>query len=175
MKVIIICLPRTGSSQLLDTVASNYKIKPFFESFSKNIPSTYFIKKDNFVLKTVIHQSPVDVNFVSISDWYADFCKNFDEVILLSRRDLKQCSESLAYYMHHKDINKSAFNYDSEYFWEKTPNYNEMENYVFSMDNDLKDLSAKIGKEIIYYEDIYAESQNERLRKGNKTQPNNII
>jgi len=175
MKVIIVCLPRTGSSQLLNNIATKYKIQPFYESFIENVPSTYFMNKDNFVLKTAICQAPVDVDFVSISDWYADFCKNFDEVILLSRRDLKQCSESLAYYLYHKETIKTNFTYKSEYFWEKTPNYDEIEKWVFEMDRDLKDLSQKIGKEIIYYEDIYAHSQDKRLRKGNKTEPKNII
>lgn len=174
MKILIVCLPRTGSTSFLYKIGNQYSLKPMFEPFIKNIPSTYFFKKDDIVVKTAICQSPVDVNFVSISDWYADFCKHFDKVYLLSRKDLIKCAESLAYYLYYKDTTKFNFSYKTEYMWEKTPNYEETEQFVFNMHKDLEDLSKKIGVDIIYYEDIYKDS-TKKLRKGNKTEPKNIV
>lgn len=114
--------------------------------------------------------------FHSPIEYYLEFYKQiyieFDEVILLSRRNLKECAESWAYLMH----NNHTIGYDSttHYIWETPPNIESHYNDILKWDTELKQLSDYFTIPITYYEDIFDINSNDRYRK-NITKNKNLI
>lgn len=163
MKILIISLPRTGSTSLMNKIAKEKNIEFISEPYDgrkkqiKNFP-------DSCVVKSIIKQHPPNVN--NIIEWYVNFAKEFDDVILLSRKDLKSCWESLSYFTYNE---KYGFKSNSDYYWEETPNIDYYRNYILECDNLMNSLSTKMEKKIQYYEDIYDVNSKKRLRKGNKS------
>ena len=80
MKILIIALPRTGSSTLLKTTSVKYKLKPIFEPFDGTDRVKYNSSMKNVVVKTILGQHPQIENLI----------KDFDKIILLSRKNLKE-------------------------------------------------------------------------------------
>lgn len=161
MKILVLSLPRTGSTTFAKNLAKENNISFVFEPFAPNAELLNRIKnfeldytKDNIVVKTLINNQ-YDV------DWYVEFSKGFNQTYLLSRRNLKQCIDSWAYLNYNRD----KIDFESEYFWEMTPNWDESYHQIYDWNDKLINLSNKINIPIIYYEDIFDINKN-RLRKG---------
>lgn len=169
MSVLIISLPRTGSTELGIKISNDRKLKYVFEPFNNVIKSNDFVF-EKCVLKTIIFQIPKDVNEDNRIDWLVSITKNFDETILLSRRDLIACAESWAF-LNHKmsmaDWIPSTLS-TKPYFWEKTPNFEQSFLEIKKWNKELEDISNTLNIPITYYEDIYDINSDKRLRKGNK-------
>lgn len=161
MKILIISLPRTGSSNLLFDLAKKHNLKPLFEPFDGSGRWIYDESDDDVVLKTMVFQH----------DSLIELSSNFDEVILLSRRDLLECAKSYAYFT--KNSKKGFTSYYS-YYYENVSDYE----FQIALDaltkynNDLNYISEKLNIPITYYEDIYDLDSNERLRKFDKRNVN---
>jgi hypothetical protein len=162
MKILIISLPRTGSNSLLNKIAYEFNLQPISEPFYKNKTNAYKSSYDGVVVKTIISQKPDYVT--NIHEWLIEFTKEFDKVILLSRKDLKACAESLAFFLHNESI---GFDSVTPYSWYETPNYLETEKLVKQLNDDLNKLSKELNIDIVYYEDIFNTNSPERLRKNN--------
>ena len=83
MRVLIIALPRTGSTSLLHKIAEERGLTPLFEPFDGTNRIIYN-KEDNVVVKTIICH-----HFDNL-----ELSKEFDEVILLTRKNIIECVES---------------------------------------------------------------------------------
>jgi hypothetical protein len=167
MSILIIALPRTGSSELGRRLSTYNKFKYEFEPFNPSVglpPLTDFKK---IVLKTIIFHLPYYVNEENRINWLIELTKNFDEVVLLSRKNLVDCAESWSYLMH-KEKEKS-FKSNQPYLWEKTPNYDKEYGNIIKWNEELTFISNKLNIPITYYEDIYNSDENGKLRKGNLT------
>lgn len=153
-KILIISTPRTGSYSLLLGISYGMGYPKLSEPFNTTLWKTIspLVYEDTSkVIKTIINQVPsYDLNAI---DYYIDFCKNFDTIILLSRKDLKSASESYAHQTKHSknnvwhlpySFNKNGIDLDSAY------------NECNQMNKNLVDLSKKIDIEIDWYEDIYS-------------------
>lgn len=163
MSILIIALPRTGSSELGRRLSTHNKFKYEFEPFNPSVglpPLTDFKK---IVLKTVIFHLPYYVNEENRINWLIELTKNFDEVVLLSRKNLTDCAESWSYLMY----KEKSFKSNQPYLWEKTPNYNEEYNNIIKWNDELLFISNELNIPITYYEDIYKSNENGKLRKGN--------
>ncbi len=169
MSVLIISLPRTGSTELGMKISNDRKLKYVFEPFNNVIKSNDFIF-EKCVLKTIIFQIPQDINKDNRIDWLVSITKNFDETILLSRRDLIACAESWAFLNHRMALSNWIPSKQSitPYFWEKTPNYEIALRDINKWSKELEDISNILNIPITYYEDIYDINSDKRLRKGNK-------
>jgi hypothetical protein len=170
MRILVISLPRTGSTSFSKKLAQNNSLSFVFEPFAPNAELFNTIKnfetdytKDNIVVKTLM-------NDVYEVDWFVKLAKDFDKTYLLSRKNLQKCIESWAYLSH----NRGDVDFETEYYWERTPNYNVCFNEIHRWDNKLKILSEKLKESIIYYEDIF-DINNNRLRKGDKQFDKKII
>ena len=158
MKVLLITLPRTGSTSLLKTISEEQKLNPISEPFNDvngNLEKykDYNWKNTNDIcVKTHINHK--DVTF------YLEFIKFFDKVILVSRRDLKACAESLSYAHHFK-------NFSEKYVWSVTPNFERTMEFVKKIDKDLHELSKLTNIDISYYEDLFDVNSEDRLRSRN--------
>ena len=162
MKILIVCLPRTGSTTLTRNYRLEYNIDALEEPFSEPNFGKYSIEdinKDNLIVKTIISQVPENeknaVNF-----WYNQSL-NFDKVILLSRKDLKSCIESTSYLYYYST---KGFQYNESYEWHLTPNHETITDYIYKCESDLNELSKLIGVNVIYYEDVYNLNSKDRLR-----------
>ncbi len=105
MRILIISLPRTGSTSLLYKLAKDKNLKPLFEPFDGSNRVKYN-GEDNVVVKTIIsHHS----NNIKLSE-------EFDQVILLSRKNLLECAESHAYQTYFSKVKN--YNSNNEYYYE---------------------------------------------------------
>ena len=158
MKILIIALPRTGSTSLLKKISKDRNLKSFFEPFD-GTDRVIYNNEDNSVLKTIICHHPN--NF--------ELSKEFDEIILLSRKNILECAESHAYQTYFSKTKN--YNSNNPYYYEQVPAdiFELCYNDVLKWNNDLKQLSDKLNIPITYYEDIYNINHSDRLRKGSKS------
>jgi hypothetical protein len=156
MKILLITLPRTGSTSLLKSLSEEYNLKSISEPFnlsSKNIEEYKnfdWEAADGICVKTHINHK--DILF------YSNLVKLFDRVILVSRKNLKLCAESLSYANHFK-------NFSEKYEWVNTPNLVDNIKLVKKFDDDLKKLSELINIDVLYYENLFDVNSENRLRK----------
>ena len=169
MRILIISLPRTGSSSLLKDICKSKKLKEVFEPFDGTNRYTYNDAMDNIVVKTIVLiQKPSNV--LDYNEWILEFSKKFDEIILLSRKNLIECAESHAYFIFNN--RKKGFTSNTPYVWEETPNYNEEYLNIIKWNEELTFISNELNIPITYYEDIYDLNSENRLRKRNKNEFN---
>jgi hypothetical protein len=165
MKILLITLPRTGSTSLLKKIVEQQNLISISEPFNdvngnlEKYKDYNWKSTNNICVKTHINHK--DVRF------YLDFIKFFDEVILLSRKDLNACAESLSYANHFQ-------NFTEKYKWIKTPNLNNNIKLVNEFNKELEKLSKLINIDILYYEDLFNSESEDKLRK-NDIKRKNII
>lgn len=162
MKILIIAIPRTGSSNLLYDLAIKHNLKPIYEPFDGSGRAKYIKNEDNIVLKTMIFQTSAPKDLIS----------EFDEIILLSRKNLIECAQSYAYFSKNK---KNGFKSYYSYFYENVEDdeFQQIYDRIQILDSSLKKLSKEVNIPITYYEDIYDLNNKERLRKFDKKQLQN--
>lgn len=177
MKVLIISLPRTGSTQLLTDVSKKYGITPIFEPYNIMFldKMLYHSNMSSVGVKTIIGQTPIPIKYKVKSveystqylKWLYEFIKDFDEIILLSRRDLVACTESTSFLMY--NIKRLKCSTHVPYYYETPPIeiYENYEKEIMVYDKIINKISTDLNIPIIYYEDIYDLNSPERLRKGN--------
>ena len=91
-----------------------------------------------------------------------------DKVILLSRKNLTDCAESLSYLTYKKRQN--GFKSNQTYLWERTPNYETVFKNIIKWNDELTLISNELNIPITYYEDIYDLNDGGKLRKGNRNE-----
>ena len=153
MRILIIALPRTGSTSLLYKIAKERNLKPFFEPFDGTNRVVYN-GEDNCVVKTIIcHHSN---NFELINF--------FDEIILLNRRNLKELIESHSYQTYFSKTN--GYNSNNPYLYKTPPQeiINICTSDILNWNEQLSYISEVTNIKITYYEDVFDCNSNERLR-----------
>lgn len=165
MKILLITLPRTGSTSLLKNISEEQKLNSISEPFNdingnlEKYKDYNWKNTNNICVKTHINHK--DISF------YLEFIKYFDEVILLSRKDLNACAESLSYANHFQNFTK-------KYEWINTPNLNHAIKLVKEFNEELEELSKLTNIKISYYEDLFNSESKDKLRK-NDIRTKNII
>lgn len=154
MRILILSLPRCGSTSLLYDIAKKENLNPVFEPFDKSNRFLYSDELTNIVVKTIIFQHKD--NF--------ELCKKFDKVILLSRKNLKEHIESYAYCWY--ESSKKKYNSNEHYTYSKPPDWviDVSEKNLIKWQKEIEDISKKINTPITYYEDIYDTNSIDRLR-----------
>lgn len=164
-KILIIHLPRTGSTTLMDNISKEENVPYIFEPFDNSGRYKYIKNQIRHVVKSPIYHKSVD--------FYLEFINEFDKVILLSRKDLKQCAESWAYLSEHglhNSPNKiKGFNSVEKYFYIPTDNFEKYYKQIVEWDTNIKFISNKTNIPITYYEDIFDISNKDRYRQNATT------
>jgi hypothetical protein len=157
MSVLIIALPRTGSTSLLYKIAEENNFKPLFEPFD-NSGRVKYVRENGIVVKTIICHHPNN----------SKLAKEFDKVILLSRKNLLECAESHAYQVHFSK--KKGYNSNHSYYYEEAPEdvFKLCYSNILKWDYEMNELSAKLSIPITYYEDLYDPEDKHRLRRGDR-------
>ena len=169
MKVLIIGIPRSGTTSLLNSFENQGYVKinePYNYNIKKSIkydnPPKEVLEQDNIIVKTNVTHIPYKWK----QDWYTfiiEFVKYFDKVILLDRL---QFEEHLMSIMHlHFRIFKgksvlqkwSLNDIDSNFI----AGYLAAEgDKILKRDKEqLKRLSEELNIPITYYEDLYSEDR----------------
>ena len=173
MRILVISLPRTGSTSFSKELAEKNKLSFVFEPFAsralkfnklKNFDTDY--TKNDVVVKTIVNDE-YDI------EWFIKLAKDFDTTYLLTRKDLKGCVESWAY-LNHKRNEIDGFDFETEYYWEKTPNYEESENQIHRWDKKLRLIATNLDLDVLYYEEIFGYNNN-KLRRGDKKSNKRLI
>jgi hypothetical protein len=165
VKILLITLPRTGSTSLLKKISEKEKLESISEPFNdvngnlEKYEEYDWKTANNICVKTHINHKNVL--------FYLEFIKFYDEVILLSRKDLTACAESLSYANHFQ-------NFTEKYEWINTPNLNQNIKLVKEFNEELEKLSKLINIDILYYEDLFNLESENKLRK-NDIKRKNII
>ena len=165
MKILLITLPRTGSTSLLKKIGEEQNLISITEPFNNvngNLEKyKYYNWKNTNDICVKTHINHKDVTF------YLDFIKFFDEVILLSRKDLKALAESLSHANYFQ-------NFTEKYDWINTPNLDENIKLVKEFNKELEKLSKLINIKILYYEDLFNTESADKLRKNDIKRKNLI-
>jgi len=165
MSILIIALPRTGSSALGEKLAVDNKLIYEFEPFNPKSGLPYIDAYKNRVIKTMVFHTPFFIKEDNRLNWLITISEDFEKVILLSRKDLVLCTESWSFLLHNS---KKGFKSNLPYLWEKTPNFDEQLEFIKKCDTELRYISQKINIPITFYEDLYDLNDSNRLRKGNR-------
>jgi len=166
MKVLIMSVPRSGSTSLMKSISSEKNLEYIFEPFSYRIyeRNLYTSDKKNVVVKLLVGQDSSyskKINYDRWLSWSIEFVKEFDEVILLSRKNTKEASESYSNALW-------TGNWYDTYEYTSLPNIGDALNHLTESNKYLNSLSEKTSIPITYYEDIYDTNSSNRLRSERK-------
>lgn len=152
MSILIIALPRTGSTSLLYKLSKENGLTPLFEPFDNSGRVQYNGEK-NVVLKTIICHHPNNLELIS----------TFDRVILLNRRNLKELIESHSYQTYYS---KKNYNSNNPYVYKEPPQeiINLCTSDILNWNEEINRLSEITKIPITYYEDIFDSDSPDRLR-----------
>jgi len=165
--ILIISEPRTGSSNLLQSIASAYNFECQFEPDKKNKLKI----KENSVVKIIVDfgaaAEAAGYNPTNVIDYYTDLIEKFDKTILLSRRNIKEQSEAFWALLH---MSGGAFDVkwnpnDLPKDLKELKSYKDRYNKLLSQKQMLLDISKKCNIKINYYEDVY---KNKKLLENIK-------
>ena len=175
MKILIISSPRSGSSSLLNAIYKSIdKCKGFAEPFNKvreegfgdsineyslNYPklvvkilSWDLLSFENFDKKNYLFQnSIINVNNIDLITPILDYSKNFNKIILLTRKSKIQAAESLL-----SSILSNSFHTKYDYFPSLDSKLMERSLQMIENNNLIIEVLGKhLNLPINYYENIY--------------------
>ncbi len=164
MRILIIAVPRSGSTSLLNNIAKERNLIPFFEPFD-GTDRIKFNNEDNVIVKTIVPHHKDNLSL----------CDQFDEVILLSRKNVLECVESHAYHTYFSK--RKNYDSNSPYLYEEMPLdiFNLCYSDILKWNRELKQISIIKNIPITYYEDIFDHNSEDRLRKGDKIKNTNKL
>jgi hypothetical protein len=154
MKILIIAIPRSGSTVLTNSISTLLNCDDYHEPYNPKHPiksHDVFIKNlpINVVVKTMIHHVPFD-NISSI-DFYENEIKHYDKVILLSRKDILSSYES---FNHNINENFNG-NWHQPYTYKERKLDLNLYNSYLKWTSTIIDYSLFTNIPITWYEDLY--------------------
>lgn len=161
MKILLICFPRTGSTSIIEYYKySNPNIKTFSEPFNKNGREGYFtynhvIQHENIFVKHIYRQMPPDLD-LSHFELYNRFYEDFDKIVFLDRKNIKEQLESLSHSLTTNTWHTSYVYSDKKHnaFIDE-----ELKNMLFWKEH-FHTLAKDKNSKVFYYEDIYSTKKN---------------
>lgn len=157
MRVLLVCVPRTGSSSFLKALSKSLNINHISipDSFSLEENKAFInsiVKKDNVIFRI----SPIN----SIGYRLDEFCFLFDKVILLSRRNEEEHYKSIVNLYYRENILK--FGTKGLYDFNDIPStiLNQIEqvvNYeeILEQKKQIEELGLVLNQKVLYYEEIF--------------------
>tara|TARA_B110000977_G_C10792291_1_gene382916 strand:+ start:129 stop:677 length:549 start_codon:yes stop_codon:yes gene_type:complete len=138
---------------------------PLSSRTKEKIPYPFDVP-DNFIVKMITNQLPKKFVFTETSNTFFNFInsiyKDYDMVILLSRRNEKEHFES---YVNLRIRNKNKDNPDHPWFFQDIENKlsTVLLNEITLYRTVINKLSSELSIPMIYYEDLYGDDRNKSL------------
>lgn len=150
MKVLIIATPRSGSTNLTNSIKLVYGIKGFYEPFNPNyIGKPYDYDCGDHVIKTLIaHYSIDELKF-----------DKYTHIICLTRKNILEAAQSYDYHMEYR--NEIGEQWHHSYYLPKSDKKTRSYEY-FKYDFDRV---SSISDKTVYYEDLYLGSKEQSLKE----------
>jgi hypothetical protein len=178
MKILIVAIPRSGSTQLLKSIGTCLNLtkmgEPFNEGIWENINYNH-IPENNVIVKSLIFHPSNHVLksllFDNVIEFYKNYSKLFDKIILLSRKNTNEAAESYSYQIN----NSKKKQWHKKYTYKETLKYGEeiydlnfWKKWMGRSKNNLEILSKELNIEIDWYEDIYSGDKKKITKFLNK-------
>lgn len=163
MKILIIGLPRCGTTALAKGLSESCNLKKFLEPWNISKHYTTFPYPydfgENCIVKTLIEQIPVEVKDLNFLEYYNRLSNDFDKIILLGRKNLEDVTISYTYQLIEERNNSNRIPQD----WQKPyiPDIEEKElKWNRPIINKKNELLGKLSKDlqvpITWYEDLFS-------------------
>lgn len=162
MRILIISLPRTGSTSLLQYYCNKYKLTGYSEPFHPYLNNTKYYNQDNSCVKSIVNQTLFGIDSIS---FFKDFSSIFDKIILLSRKNLIECAESYSFLMWNI---KFGHTFDKPYVFKRPPNYDKIYETILEWNSYIIQLSDTLSIPVSYYEELFDKNSTQRLRLTKK-------
>lgn len=142
---LIISTPRSGSTNLMLSISSAYNLPFLFEPIIN--PSVNIDYKN--VTKIIVDKLQTYNNWMQ-------FVNRYENIILLTRKDIKSAAESL------NVIEETRYNINNEEWDESEIVKSKMDLYMdrmTTMTNDIIEISNILNLPVNYYEDVYSKKR----------------
>ena len=172
MRICIMSTGRCGSTSLYSLIGNHlpkdyYKeVEPFNPGIKRQQgfiadQKSVIESENNVLIKTLIGHTQDGIDVEDMYTWIFNF---FDIVIILDRRDKRLQVESFSYQTYKNDMRwHEKRRYEMRLVSEDILNHNTER--LESTTKKLEELSAKYGKKIYYYEDIFIDNNMELINE----------
>lgn len=154
MKILIVGIPRSGTTSVYNSIKSQYSELPsFYEPwFWRKNEEIDIDSYEDLLIKTLIYQKPNTIlkrgyQLIDCLDFYREIVPKFDKVILLSRRNLNEAAVSYDYAFKSK-------NWQTEYSTDSLPKQWTIHMYEV-ISNRIEVLGNEFNLKVWYYEDLF--------------------
>jgi|TARA_R110001592_G_scaffold4546_1_gene25522 hypothetical protein len=170
--ILIIATPRSGSTNLLNAISSAYNYDWVFEPTPSILNTRRWEIANNQVVKVIAYPydgkqlKGNDTHYLKSSPnyptFYKDIISQYDQTILLSRRNLKEQVESLSVLLNGGRLDRVHLQLPTAKWissdLDKIPieEINRIEQNMIVMRNTIEELSKEFNIPIDYYEDVYS-------------------
>ena len=166
MKILIISVPRSGSTTLIKALSSTLKLKKIDEPFNEGLWGSVkydIIPENNVVVKSLIDIVVPNHNTIN---FYKEYSKLFDKTIILSRHNVKELSESYAFQAWKNSKNPNTWH--QKYTYSQNGDIDKWVEFMIKNKADLEILSNELNIEIDWYEDLYCGDEEKIVNFLNK-------
>ena len=166
MKILIIAIPRSGSTTLIRAMSSTLKLnridEPFNEELWGNVNWNYK-PENNVVVKSLINIIVPNHNTIN---FYKEYSKLFDKTIILSRKNTQEAAESYAFQIWKNSKNPNTWHH--KYNYNQPGDIDKWVEFMIKNTSDLEILSKELNIEIDWYEDLYCGDEEKIVNFLNK-------
>jgi hypothetical protein len=166
MKIVLLALPRTGSSSIVKYIIQAHKeLETINEPFNrvlheKEIPYNRLISHDSIFIKTMFADNPLEFQELTHKDFIRKLHKDFDKVVCLFRRNKKEHVES---YAQSESTNQWVNQYK---YSNKAPSLlNMLKSIIEAKENEMIEVCNELGLQRYYYEDLYLSGTNDNMKE----------
>lgn len=162
MKILVIAAPRSGGRYFIKSLSETYGLEYIHEPGPKlfrNLP-------ENACVKILTYKPYKDIKNINLEK----LILGFDKVFLLSRRDKQDHLRSLWNMWGHSHNMYKTYEWKDEYL-NTTDKHRpadttveQVKKMIDSLESDFKILSKKLKQDVIYYEDLYYNTEKVDLQ-----------
>lgn len=166
MKVVLLALPRTGSTSIANYILEAHKeivtiVEPFNTLLHKE-PISYskLVPHSNIFIKTMFADNPPDFQELTHKGFIRKLHKDFDKVVCLFRKNKKEHIESYAQAeLTNKWVNQYKYSSNSPTL------LNTLKSRIETKESEMVEVSNELGLQKYYYEDLYLSGNNFNMRE----------
>lgn len=166
MKVVLLALPRTGSTSITNYVSETHKetftiVEPFNTLLYKNpIPYSKLVAHSSVFIKTMFADNPPEFQELSHKNFVRKLHRDFDKVICLFRRNKKEHVES---YAQAELTGKWARQY--RYSNKASTLFDMLKSRIEEKEKEMVEVADELGLQKYYYEDLYLSGNEYNMKE----------